>query len=407
MKMISRLWLDSSPGGENPFEIMRVPLPVLVTTVLLFTGVRPGFAGETYSNGFPADPKFFPICVWLQSTHHAAEFKAIGVNTFIGFDGGPTEQKLDDLEKNGLFAMAAQSDAALALPNVRVIKGWTQMDEPDNAQPDGKGGYGPCIPAADIVKRAREMKEKDPTRPDYVNFGMGVAAHGWYGRGPNTGDMAYYDTAVQGSDILSFDIYPVSINPKEHAERGRLQYVAEGVMELEKRARDGQQVWCWLETTALDPTRAVKPDEAHTEVWMALIHGAKGIGYFVDEFKPQFREDAIFNHPDVVAEVTKNDQLITKLAPVLNSPTLPDAVTVEAKTPVDTMAKSDAGSLYLFTVAMKNEPTTARFTLKNVQDATAEVLEENRTVAIKGGVLEDSFPGYGVHLYKIPLQTGP
>ena len=32
---------------------------------------------------------------------------------------------------------------------------------------------------------------------------------------------------------------------------------------------------------------------------MALTRGAKGIVYFVHEFKPQFREDAIFRYPDI------------------------------------------------------------------------------------------------------------
>jgi hypothetical protein len=77
----------------------------------------------------------------------------------------------------------------------------------------------------------------------------------------------------------------------------------------------GQSVWTAIETTALDPARPVKPAEVRAEVWMALIHGARGIVYFVHEWAGGFREDGIFRHPDVVREVALINRTVKSLAP--------------------------------------------------------------------------------------------
>ena len=274
--------------------------------------------GADYENGFPREPDFFPIGVWLQSSFRAPKYKAIGINTYVALWEGPTEAQLSDLARARMFAVAAQNSVGLQSKNRQVIKAWMHGDEPDNAQPIGAGLYGGCIPAADVVRRSREIKALDPTRPVLINFGQGVANEFWKGRGPCTGDQTYYDRAAQGADILSFDIYPVGSSTPE--VKGKLEYVARGVTNLAGHAAGGQAIWAVLETTALDP--AIRPLRAQVraEVWMALIHGSKGIVYFVHEFKPQFREDAIFRYPDIVDEVGNINRLIRSLAPVLNAP---------------------------------------------------------------------------------------
>ena len=150
-----------------------------------------------------------------------------------------------------MFAVAAQNSVGLQSKNRQVVKAWMHGDEPDNAQPIGAGLYGGCIPAADVVRRSREIKALDPTRPVLINFGQGVANEFWKGRGPCTGDQTYYDRAAQGADILSFDVYPIGSSTPE--VKGKLEYVASGVTNLAGHAAGGQAIWAVLETTALDP----------------------------------------------------------------------------------------------------------------------------------------------------------
>jgi hypothetical protein len=38
------------------------------------------------------------------------------------------------------------------MPDIRMLRGWILMDEPDNGQPNAGGGYGPCVPADSIVE---------------------------------------------------------------------------------------------------------------------------------------------------------------------------------------------------------------------------------------------------------------
>ena len=367
--------------------------------VLLFVGHSVS-AGELPVNGFPTDADFFPIGVWLQSPTRAASYKAIGINTFVELHEGPTETQLDALAQQHMFVATEQNDVGLKSVNGHIIKAWTQEDEPDNAQPLPSGGYGTCIPAIEVARRTREMKARDPTRPVMINFGQGVANEFWRGRGPCNGDQGYYDLAMQGADILSYAIYPVGSRTPQ--VKGRLEYVARGVTNLVKRATDGQSVWMALETTALDPTRRPTAAEVRAEVWMALIHGATGIYYFVHEFKPNFREDAIFRYPDIVEEVTKTNRLIKSLAAVLKSSSISGTISVSSTTPIATMVKVFENATYIFAVAMQNSPSTVRITVGDGHNTNAQVLGEDRSLTITHGVFEDQFEGYGVHLYQIP-----
>jgi hypothetical protein len=248
------------------------------------------------------------------------------------------------------------------------------------------------------------MKARDPSRPVMINFGPGVADPPWIGRGTCTGDEAYYDQAIAGADILSFDIYPAGTDVPR--VKGKLEYVAAGVANLVRRASSGQQVWTAIETSALDPMRPVRAEEVRSEVWMALIHGARGITYFTHEFAPAFREDAIFRHPDVVAEVTQINRLVKSLAPVLNAEPSTRTVVASSASRIDTMIRVHGGSLYLFAVEMEGRRADARLAMQNVNSTEAEVLGENRQATILNGAVVDVFPKYGVHIYRIPLPIG-
>src|SRR5262249_9548300 len=119
---------------------------------------------------------------------------------------------------------------------------------------------------------------------------------------------------------------------------------------------------------------------------------------------PTFREDGIFRHPDIVKEVGDINRSLVQLAPVLNSKNLNGRVTTDSPVPIATMLKRQGDDLYLFAVSMRNEASTPRIFVEGTGDAEALVLGENRSVRIQNGRFVDTFPGYGVHHYKIALQ---
>ncbi|MFO7899174.1 MAG: hypothetical protein R6V58_08950 [Planctomycetota bacterium] len=187
---------------------------------------------------------------------------------------------------------------------------------------------------------------------------------------------------------------------------GKLWYVARGVERLVKWTGGKKVVWNCIECTRIKhPTAKPTPDQVRSEVWMSIIHGSMGLIYFVHEWEPRFNESALLGDREMLAAVTAINEQIAGLAPVLNSPTVEDAVTVassNAKVPMATMVKRHKGATYLFAVAMRDGKTTATFKLENLTGKHAvDVLGEDRTLPSTGGVFGDTFDPYAVHLYRV------
>lgn len=378
-----------------------------------FTGdvFLPWEGGSSYyskwSNGPSSDPDYFPIAVWLQSPHNADAYRAIGINTFVGLWEGPTEDQLGRLSGSGMPVLCDQNATGLAGSSGSVIRAWTHVDEPDNAQADGQGGYGPPISTETVVAGYQSMVAEDPSRPVYLNLGQGVAWDGWYGRGVRTNHPEDYADYIRGADIISYDIYPV--NTRDAAVKDRLWLVAYGVDRLRQWSGYKKPVWNWIECTDFNGAgRKPSASEVRAEVWMSIIHGSMGIGYFVHIFSPTFIEAGLLSDARMSSAVAAINAQIRSLAPVLNTPSVANGVTVtgsNADVPVDVMLKRYNGETYLFAVSMRPGITTATFTLRDFQgDAEAEVIGENRVKIFSNGVMRDSFTDYTVHLYRITCK---
>jgi hypothetical protein len=215
-----------------------------------------------------------------------------------------------------------------------------------------------------------------------------------------------YPEYSKGADILSYDIYPVNSGYPE--VQGNLYYVPDGVDNLREWSNYKKPVWCWIECTKINDRghTARKPTvaEVKSEVWMALIHGATGFGYFCHEFGQNPKSNAPLSDPDMLAGMNAINMEVHNLAAVLNSPSVPSAASVTsspAEVPVDIMVKQHEGATYVFAVAMRKGTTTASITLRGGK--TAEALGEGRDLELKlkDGVFEDTFEDNAVHLYKV------
>ncbi|PTY03970.1 hypothetical protein DB346_02635 [Verrucomicrobia bacterium LW23] len=367
-----------------------------------------------WKNGPPSDPSFFPLAVWLQNPRHAPRFKEAGINTFVGIWGEVKEEHLAQIKSAGMKLICEQSPSSLRYINDPTIIAWMHGDEPDNAQPlpDGKG-YGPPIPPATIIEGYAAAIKADPTRPVLLNLGLSVAYNEWIGRGTRTGRAEDYPEYVKGADIVSFDIYPVAGNLP--AVDGKLWYVAKGVDHLMRLSNGQKIVWNCIETSKIGTKdRIATPHQLRCQVWMSLIHGSTGLIYFLHEFAP-FKEAAILDNPEMLAAVTAINKQILSLAPVLNSPTIPEGAEVattyagpdgEARptaTDVDIMVKRHSGITYLFAVEMKGVTTAATFSVPGLKPgAILSVVGENRTIELKnGGTFSDSFEAWDVRIYEI------
>jgi hypothetical protein len=181
--------------------------------------------------------------------------------------------------------------------------------------------------------------------------------------------------------------------------------VANGVERLSKWAGE-RAVWNCIECTHISNVdHKATPHQVRCEAWMSLIHGSRGLIYFVHQFKPVFREAALLDDPEMLAAVTTLNHQITELAPVLNSPSIANAVQTKSSNtnvPIASMVKRHQGSTYLFTVGMRDGTTTATFTVKGLTgDVRVTVLGENRELTAKQGAFSDTFAPWDVHLYRL------
>jgi hypothetical protein len=355
------------------------------------------------------DPDFFPIAVWVQSPSNAAAYKANGINMFIGMWGGLDQKKLNDLKEADVKVICEQDSFGLSHLNESAIYGWMHGDEPDNAQMNRKTRkYDPCVDPAIIIKSYGEIKKNDPSRPVYINLGQGVSYLNYIGRGECRGDIDKYKIStngyLKGCDIASFDIYPV--NNRDAESQNNLWYVPKGIDSLISWSNNSKPVWCWIECTKIAERNPRKPttSEVKSEVWMALIHGAKGFGYFCHSFVPPEDEAALLHDTIMLKAVKAINNQVTSLAAMLNSPNTTGYATVSSsntEVPVDFMTKNNGKENYIFAAGMRCGFTTATF---NVTSGNrVEVLGEGRTINITNGKFSDEFSPYGVHLYKIRM----
>lgn len=393
------------PGLHRVFSALLVLFAVIAAASLAAAGAEaPDIAARPPRIAPFTDPHFFPIGVWLQNPDTAERYRAAGINLFVGLWKGPTAAQLRRLAEAKMWVICAQNDVALTSPDRDIIIGWLQPDEPDNAQRRANlPGYGSPVPPSRVIEDYHAMRAKDPTRPVLLGLGQGVAWDGWWGRGARSHHPEDYAEYVKGGDIIAFDIYPVTHPSPEVA--GKLEFVARGVARLRQWAKDGQAVWSDIGATRIsNPDVKPTPEQVRAEVWMSLIQGARGIIYFVHQFKPRFIEAALFEDPDVLAEVTRINAQIRDLAPVLNSRTIDGEVKVNSAdpaVPVAAMVKRYGGHTYVFAVGMAAGRTRASFRDRSGAIAgKVTVIGEDRAIEPEAGGFADDFGPYALHLYR-------
>lgn len=143
---------------------------------------------------------------------------------------------------------------------------------------------------------------------------------------------------------------------------------------------------------------------------MALIRGATGLIYFVHQFKPEFREAALLDDPEMVAAVTAINREIQEWAPVLNQPTVREGLQVtssQSDVPIAVMEKRTTRESHVFAVNLSNRPSQVVFTRTNAPDGTGsklavaiQVVGEGRRLESSGTGFADEFSAYAVHHYR-------
>ena len=171
----------------------------------------------------------------------------------------------------------------------------------------------------------------------------------------------------------------------------------------------------------------ITPPELNWAVWSELIHGARGVIYFNHTFAGPEVSDDNLDQPyyqtvqpgqtvSIYTQVKNTDALVEQMAPVLNSPTALNYVSVNTPgyvngvvdslfSGIEVLAKDDNGQFYIFADtrdSMTQTNVAATFTLADKNATSVTVVGENRTIAVSNGVFTDTFATAAtVHIYKV------
>ena len=255
----------------------------------------------------------------------------------------------------------------------------------------------PRTPPAGILAQYQVWKKLDPQRPVYLNLTAGFLPQ--YLKYESD---RLYDDYCKATDIVGYDHYPIY----GWGKPDRVPEVAAATRKLRQHTRGRIPVWAILETTnggqwVSAKMRAPHPFEIRAEVWMAIVNGAKAIGYFPHVWKPRYTWCRI--PPANQQELRRLNAQITRLAPVILAPPPKRSVacTVEGGGKLDTMARQHDGTVTVFAVSLERKPQRAAFAVPGLAAGTkVEVVDEGRQLRADAGGFADDFGELAVHIYR-------
>ena len=393
-------------------------LPIAAGELPGIESVAVGEHRELRVNGEP----FFPIMSWAQSRERFPLLDSLGFNTFCG-SGGGRDSVLGSAAAVGGYVIVSpgRGEEPARAGHPRVLA-YNLRDEPDLGI--DRRERTPRNSAEEVQGWYEAAKASDPSRPVFLNYTASFMRRVAWDR-PDV--QAYYQATALAADILCFDIYPIYQKNRDD----RLIWVADGVTELRDIAGPGKPVWAWIETSkgskwiTYERQKDVSAAAVRSEVWMAVIRGATGIGYFTHAWRPEFTEFA--PTPEVREELQRTNGQLTRLAPVILSGTIPRqepwamgqaSILFLEGLHGEVMTREYDGSLYVFANNLdmndfgerrddelaRYRGGVARISVPGLQvGTTVEVVDEDRSVTAEAGYFMDAFSPLGVHIYRIAV----
>jgi hypothetical protein len=260
-----------------------------------------------------------------------------------------------------------------------------QPDEPDLHNVD------PTV----LIDQYTTWKKAAPNLPVFLNVSGGALL---FRKTPRDKYPDYFRAA----DWIGNDFYPISgwNQPTWIPRLGEAIDLCRDLSRAKPQfafVETSNQQLAWLPKETRGPT----PDQTRAEIWTAIIHGAKGIIYFPQQFNP-FKYDAT---PSAVSiELAKQNRLLEKLSPILALPNQPKGMKVTVMPPLEaTWRVAENGTAYV--IVLNLSPTAAKgqvIKLTGVRAGTARVLsEDGRAVDVKQESLTDDLTPYGAAVYAL------
>lgn len=370
-------------GGKMTMFIRTLALGAILVA---FLGTAVGEAevdttahASATSRGLVIDTgRFFPLMLIDQCTaQDVAQGKALGINLVLN-------ESCPGLTPDDQLALLRGSSLAVLPIGARRTRGpglvgWTYPDEPDN------NGWTPA-----------SLAKADPY--DRGNIDGLVTFLTTTGRfyhqapfGSPQASASRYAAFAGMADMAGFDLYPLN------ACQSDLTTVYYAQREFVKLAGT-TPTFQWIETGPIRPAYcggfAMTPEELIAEVWLAVIGGARGIGYFTHTWTPA--HDSLALSPPMATAIRQTNSLLAAVKPGLLGATIKSS----ADSPVvKVVARSGGGRTYVFAINAMRSPNKAGIRVPQLRDGLATVVGEGRTVVVKNHRLIDHFGGLQVNVY--------
>jgi hypothetical protein len=367
---------------------------------------RPGATPATLTN-------FFPLGVWAEYASSFPTWRARGINTVVGVPTDPLPPQIpaDTIDGWTNAANCVGTPNCTKLKMIRVpranasqdtgetnLLNWLIVDEPEiNSD------------LATVTSRYDSLKLIPNGRPisvDFVGlyvFDPGADCCGGPGDYPGAA-TTFYPNYLKKDDWIFHDFYPVNFGAD-------IRTVARTIDKLARWSSKPQFVFVEASPQVYGVgTPGPTPGELRAEIWLAIIHGARGITYFTygycDTGDLRWCPDMVA--PDVAAEMTVQNARVTSLASVIQSPMNPSAIGFSlgrsaVDRPIEATWRQFGGKSYFIVLntspsALSNVPMMALGLPAG--NNSLNVVGENRSVGLSfGRSFSDSFQPYQVHVY--------
>ncbi|MCS7180779.1 MAG: hypothetical protein NZ891_05460, partial [bacterium] len=268
-------------------------------------------------------------------------------------------------------------------------------------------------------KRYKEIKERDRSKPVFLRLSENFMDEisGW----PENLRNKIYPEYIKNCDIVGYGIFPIY----DFGKVAMINYVIKGLEKLSGLA-EGLPIITWIETTRgskkTQPSQQIDvlPQYTRAEVWMAIIKGAKGIGYYTHSFwKPEVKDVEGVSYKirrwisgnyqfalteEMKEEIRKINDKITKLSPVILAPSYTGKIEMKNSKNYECHFKSTFYDNKIWIIAQNLEIEKGGFfeiSVEGIREGEVEVFDENRKIKIKDGKFTDFFEPLKEHVYCI------
>ena len=278
---------------------------------------------------------------------------------------------------------------------------WKSADEPEWGK----------LPVEPLTQAYELIRELDPNHPV------------WFCHAPR-GTLETLRPYNPACDVLSIDIYPVSVPPGKHSlePNKNLSMVGDYTRRTVELAGGRKMVFMVLQAawSGVNPAHNPKNQlilptfrEARYMTYQAIICGANSLSYFGMPVALTGRDAELGWHWDywravlrpLLAELKPGSELY----PALIAPDAPRPVKFSGSPRIEVRCKEVGVYLYIFAAAREGPPLDVEFA--GVSDGEVSVVHEGRTLQARDGRFTDAFREHDVHVYRalriLPPATKP